>query len=116
MEKITVTKEVTMADVAQRIEYFTNRASEIHDLMSKDQNQARQEFTLLRRELNHEYHELALAKNTKVIGRNIALWAYRNYFGHLHFTGNYKKNLAWNLGEFSQGKRWFDLFVKECDE
>lgn len=116
MDLIRISNNVTMNDVADRIDYFYNRANQIHDLISKDEMQAKQEYTLLHREQNREYHELTLVKNAKVIEKNSALWAYKNYFGHLHFIDNKNKNLVWNLDEFSQGKSWFDLFVNKQEE
>lgn len=109
MELIKVNREMTMKDVENRINYFYKRANEIHDLIGKDEKQAKLEYTLLHREQKQEYHELSLVRNANVVEENRALWLYKNYFGHLHFIKNTINNLVWNLDEFSQGKSWFDL-------
>ncbi|MGR8826337.1 hypothetical protein N2E09_01785 [Leuconostoc citreum] len=116
MKKITVTNEVTMAEVTERIQYFTDRANEVHDLISTDRARAKQEYTDLHKEQNREYHELTLVKNYEIVDKSGALRAYRGYFGHLHFIENVYDNLSWNLGEFSQGQSWFNVFGKYIGE
>lgn len=108
MEKIKVTNTVTMKDVAKRIQYFSDRASEVRDLVSNDTTQCKREYTVLYKKQAKEYHELSLAKNYSILESNGALRAYRSYFGHLHFMKNVYKNLSWNLREFDQGKIWFE--------
>ena len=116
MERIIVTKDVTMEDIAKRIQYFTDRANEIHVLISKDKAQAKREYIKLCEEQNSEYNELTLVKNKQIVNSLGALRAYRGYFGHLHFIKNTYDNLSWNLGEFSQGQSWFNVFGKDIED
>lgn len=116
MERIMVTKDVTMEDIAKRIQYFTDRANEIHVLISKDKSQAKREYINLYREQDSEYNELTLVKNKQIVNSLGALRAYRGYFGHLHFIKNTYDNLSWNLGEFSQGQSWFNVFGKDIED
>lgn len=116
MERIIVTKDVTMEDIAKRIQYFTDRANEIHVLISKDKAQAKQKYINLYREQDSEYNELTLAQNKQIVNSLGALRAYRGYFGHLHFIRNTYDNLSWNLGEFSQAQSWFNVFGKDIED
>lgn len=116
MERIIVTKDVTMEDIAKRIQYFTDRANEIHVLISKDKAQAKREYINLYREQDSEYNELTLVKNKQIVNSLGALRAYRGYFGHLHFIKNTYDNLSWNLGEFSQAQSWFNVFGKDIED
>ena len=116
MERIIVTKDVTMEDIAKRIQYFTDRANEIHGLISKDKADAKREYIKLYEKQDSEYNELTLAKNKQIVNSRGALRAYRGYFGHLHFIKNTYDNLSWNLGEFSQGQSWFNVFGKDIED
>lgn len=116
MESIIVTKDVTMEDIAKRIQYFSDRANEIHVLISKDKAQAKREFINLCDEKDSDDHELTLGKNYEAVQKNGALRAYRGYFGHLHFIKNTYDNLSWNLGEFSQAQSWFNVFGKDIED
>lgn len=116
MDLIIVTKDVTMEDIAKRIQYFTDRANEIHGLISKDKAQAKREYTDLYKEQDKEYHELTLVKNQQLLENSGALRAYRGYFSHLHFIENVYDHLSWNLGEFSQGQSWFNVFGKDIED
>lgn len=116
MKRIIVTKDVTMEDIANRIQYFTDRANEIHDLISKDKADAKREYIKLYEEQDSEYNELTLTKNNQIVSKRGALRAYRGYFSHLHFIKNTYDNLSWNLGEFSQAQSWFNVFGKDIED
>lgn len=116
MEKIKVTNDVTMADVEKRIQYLTDRANEINDILAKDKAQAKREYIKLYEEQDSEYNELTLTKNNQIVNKSGALRAYRGYFGHLHFIKNTYDNLSWNLGEFSQAQSWFNVFGKDIED
>ncbi|QEA50863.1 hypothetical protein [Leuconostoc lactis] len=105
--------DVTIAEVAKQIEYFSDRVRKIEEIGKDDYRQAFVEFTSFLKEFKLEEHMFLNSMHKERIETNPALRAYRGYFSHIKLDANTIDKLDWNIGEFGQGKLWFNVFGKD---
>lgn len=108
-----LSNDVTMEMVAEQIQYFSDRVRKIEEVGKYDYRQAFVEFKSFWKEFSQEQHEFLNSMHKERIESNPALRAYRGYFSHIKIDAVTIDKLDWNIGEFSQGRMWFNVFGKD---